>query len=48
MSLSTTAAAPSSDITNPAGPRVLGLEFAVSGNWSAKLEYDYVELSASL
>jgi len=23
----------------------LGLEFAVSGNWSAKLEYDYVELS---
>jgi high affinity Mn2+ porin len=23
----------------------LGLEFAVSGNWSAKLEYDYVDLS---
>jgi high affinity Mn2+ porin len=23
----------------------LGLEFAVSGNWSAKLEYDYVSLS---
>jgi high affinity Mn2+ porin len=23
----------------------LGLEFAVSGNWSAKLEYDYIELS---
>jgi len=23
----------------------LGLEFAVSGNWSAKLEYEYVELS---
>jgi high affinity Mn2+ porin len=23
----------------------LGVEFAVSGNWSAKLEYDYVELS---
>lgn len=22
-----------------------GLEFAVSGNWSAKLEYDYIELS---
>jgi len=26
----------------------LGLEFAVSGNWSAKLEYDYVELSRQL
>ena len=23
----------------------LGLEFAVSGNWSARLEYDYVDLS---
>jgi high affinity Mn2+ porin len=26
----------------------LGLEFAVSGNWSAKLEYDYVDLSHQL
>ncbi len=26
----------------------VGLEFAVSGNWSAKLEYDYVELSRQL
>jgi high affinity Mn2+ porin len=26
----------------------LGLEFAVSGNWSAKLEYDYVALSNQL
>jgi len=26
----------------------LGLEFAVSGNWSARLEYDYVELSRQL
>ena len=26
----------------------LGLEFAVSGNWSAKLEYDYVDLSRQL
>jgi high affinity Mn2+ porin len=26
----------------------LGVEFAVSGNWSAKLEYDYVELSHQL
>jgi high affinity Mn2+ porin len=26
----------------------LGVEFAVSGNWSAKLEYDYVELSRQL
>jgi high affinity Mn2+ porin len=26
----------------------LGVEFAVSGNWSAKLEYDYIDLSSQL
>ena len=28
-----------------AGPRALGVEFAVGGNWTAKAEYDYIDLA---
>ena len=29
----------------PAGPRALGIEVAVGGNWTAKAEYDYIDLA---
>ena len=33
------------DDTRPGWTAGAGVEFAVSGNWSAKLEYDYIDLS---
>ena len=45
MSTSMTAAAPSSAITQSGWTAGAGVEFAVSGNWSAKLEYEYVDLT---